>query len=134
MVHDLSSTMLYIHPPLAIMGYVLVVLAFLSTWLSRWEKPWAKRAELLALYAWLFTFLGLVSGMIWAQLAWGRFWGWDPKETATLVLFIAVFLRWWAGAERKNMRTRLYLSVLCVLLVAVAASSSWIVRGLHSYI
>ncbi|MCK4717495.1 MAG: cytochrome c biogenesis protein CcsA, partial [Thermoplasmata archaeon] len=72
MVHDLSSTMLYIHPPLAIMGYVLVVLAFLSTWLSRWEKPWAKRAELLALYAWLFTFLGLVSGMIWAQLAWGR--------------------------------------------------------------
>ena len=32
--------------------------------------------------------LGILSGAIWAQTAWGRYWGWDPKETWTLVTWL----------------------------------------------
>ncbi|MCA9320991.1 MAG: cytochrome c biogenesis protein CcsA, partial [Planctomycetes bacterium] len=33
-------------------------------------------------------FAGLILGGIWASESWGRFWGWDPKETWALVLFL----------------------------------------------
>jgi len=32
--------------------------------------------------------LGIVTGAIWAQNAWGRYWGWDPKETWALVTWL----------------------------------------------
>jgi cytochrome c-type biogenesis protein CcsB len=32
--------------------------------------------------------LGILSGAIWAQRAWGRYWGWDPKETWALVTWL----------------------------------------------
>lgn len=36
----------------------------------------------------LFTVGGLIFGMIWANKAWGRYWGWDPKETWALITFL----------------------------------------------
>jgi ABC-type transport system involved in cytochrome c biogenesis permease subunit len=40
--------------------------------------------------AWGFPWLtlGIFSGAIWAQNAWGRYWGWDPKETWSLVTWL----------------------------------------------
>jgi len=37
-----------------------------------------------------FPFLALVIllGTLWADIAWGRYWGWDPKETASLVTWL----------------------------------------------
>jgi ABC-type transport system involved in cytochrome c biogenesis permease subunit len=35
--------------------------------------------------------LTLMTGALWAQQAWGRFWSWDPKETASLVTW-AIYL------------------------------------------
>ena len=32
--------------------------------------------------------LGILTGAIWAQYAWGRYWGWDPKETWALVTWL----------------------------------------------
>jgi cytochrome c-type biogenesis protein CcsB len=41
-----------------------------------------------------FLTLGIVTGSYWASQAWGRYWGWDPKETASLVtwLVFAIYL------------------------------------------
>ncbi|MBB6378508.1 cytochrome c-type biogenesis protein CcsB [Pseudonocardia eucalypti] len=36
----------------------------------------------------LYTF-AIIAGAIWAESAWGRFWGWDPKETVALVVWVA---------------------------------------------
>lgn len=38
--------------------------------------------------------LGILTGAIWAQRAWGRYWGWDPKETWTLVTWLWYILVW----------------------------------------
>lgn len=37
----------------------------------------------------LFTTITLFSGMIWADAAWGSPWNWDPRETTTLILWVA---------------------------------------------
>ncbi len=36
----------------------------------------------------LWTFGVLVAGPIWAEYAWGRYWGWDPKEVWSLVTWV----------------------------------------------
>jgi ABC-type transport system involved in cytochrome c biogenesis permease subunit len=44
---------------------------------------------------------GVILGGIWAHFSWGRFWGWDPKETWALIALFAILHRcmgdWWAG-------------------------------------
>ncbi|MDW7997957.1 MAG: c-type cytochrome biogenesis protein CcsB, partial [Thermodesulfovibrio sp.] len=54
----------------------------------------------------IFTIGGLVFGAIWADQAWGRYWGWDPKETWSLITWFvyafylhAKFIRGWRGTK-----------------------------------
>ena len=43
------------------------------------------RFHAFAFPLWTFT---IAAGAIWAEYAWGRFWGWDPKETWSLVTWV----------------------------------------------
>ncbi len=83
----------------------------------------------------LFTLGGLVFGAIWAQHAWGRYWGWDPKETWMLItwffyaLYLHVRVKWgWRDAKT---------AWLAVGGFAVAMFTWWgvnyLLAGLHSY-
>jgi cytochrome c-type biogenesis protein CcsB len=38
--------------------------------------------------------LSMIFGMIWAEVAWGRYWGWDLKETWTLITWLVYALYW----------------------------------------
>ena len=46
----------------------------------------AFRVHAFAFVLWTFT---VAAGAIWAEYAWGRYWGWDPKEVWSLVAFLA---------------------------------------------
>lgn len=81
------------------------------------------------------TFLGTVLGGFWADQAWGRFWGWDPKENGALLLIL------W-GAFALHARPARLLDDLGVALVGVwglaIVAFSWfgvnmMAQGLHSY-
>ena len=63
------------------------------------RKPWAKRLpdletldqlsyRLVAFVFPLWTF-AVIAGAIWAEAAWGRYWGWDPKETWAFITWVA---------------------------------------------
>ncbi len=76
----------------------------------------------------------IILGSWWASIAWSRYWGWDPKETAALVtwLIYAVYLharnrRSWAG------RPAALLLVVGFGMVLVTYSGSLWFSGLHSY-
>jgi ABC-type transport system involved in cytochrome c biogenesis permease subunit len=129
--HELNSAMMFVHPPLAIAGHVSVFLFALALFLSRDKEKKAVRFAGLA--AWLLTFLGLVTGMIWAQTAWGSYWSWDPKETLTLVLFVAVSASYISYYE-KRVRLAKGLSVVSCTLSVITAASSFIIAGLHSFV
>jgi cytochrome c-type biogenesis protein CcsB len=76
----------------------------------------------------------IILGSWWASIAWSRYWGWDPKETAALVTWLtyAVYLharnqRSWAG------RPAALLLVVGFGMVLVTYSGSLWFSGLHSY-
>src|SRR5690625_2251988 len=63
----------------------------------------AFRLNAIGFVLWTFT---LIPGAIWTEAAWGRFWGWDPKEVWTFIIWVvyAAYLharatRGWAGAR-----------------------------------
>jgi ABC-type transport system involved in cytochrome c biogenesis permease subunit len=123
--------MLYIHPPLALVGYFFIfVFAF---FLFKHGTGKNKIAKNSGIAAWVFTFLGLVTGMIWAQIAWGSYWSWDPKETLTLALFVFLSMAEVAYFEMKPKLSKLLILITCVLTI-VTGLSSFIIAGLHSYI
>lgn len=83
----------------------------------------------------VFTLGGLIFAMIWAQIAWTRFWGWDPKEVWALItfLFYAAFMhlrlsKGWHG-EKSAWLAVVGFAIIMFNLVAV----NLIIAGLHSY-
>lgn len=82
-----------------------------------------------------FTLGAMIFGMVWAQHAWGRPWGWDPKEVWSLItwLIFALYLHSrviWGWRDHKTA----WLAVLGFL----AALFTWfgvnyVISGLHSY-
>lgn len=47
------------------------------------------RLDRVLLYPALYLLgLGIITGAVWANVSWGRYWAWDPKETWALVTFL----------------------------------------------
>ncbi len=90
------------------------------------------RCHAFAFPLWTFT---IAAGAIWAQYAWGRFWGWDPKETWSLVTWIiyAGYLHARVTVGWKGRRA--------AVVGVIGLASFWfnfigvnlLVSGLHSY-
>ncbi|MDM5211844.1 c-type cytochrome biogenesis protein CcsB [Peribacillus sp. RS7] len=83
----------------------------------------------------IFTLGALIFAMIWAQVAWTRFWGWDPKEVWALItwLFYAAFLhlrmsKGWQG-EKSAWLAVIGFAIMIFNLIFV----NLVIAGLHSY-
>ena len=48
----------------------------------------ARSVYAILCFALLFSFAGTMLGGIWADMSWGRFWGWDPKENGALMIVL----------------------------------------------
>ncbi len=129
--HSLNSMMLYIHPPLAIIGYVLTFLFAILILKKNYLE--SRITKITGRGLWLFTLLGLLTGMLWAQFAWGSYWSWDPKETMTLALFLSASTGQLFYFEKKYTATK-WLSLLTCGLVILTGLSSFIFAGFHSYL
>ncbi|HIW33680.1 MAG TPA: cytochrome c biogenesis protein CcsA [Candidatus Paenibacillus intestinavium] len=83
----------------------------------------------------IFTLGGLIFAMIWAEIAWGRFWAWDPKEVWALItwLFYSAYLhfrlsRGWHG------RPSAWLAVIgFVIVLFTLVGVNLLIAGMHSY-
>lgn len=103
------------------------------------KMPSAEKIDVIAYRANAFAFplwtLVIAAGAIWAQYSWGRYWGWDPKETWSLVTWAiyAAYLhaRSTAGWKGRN----------AAIIAIIGMISFWwnfvgvnlVVQGLHSY-
>jgi cytochrome c-type biogenesis protein CcsB len=82
----------------------------------------------------LYTF-GVIAGAIWAEAAWGRYWGWDPKETWAFITWViyAGYLHARATVGWKGNRA----AVINLLGFAAMTFNFFVVNmvisGLHSY-
>jgi cytochrome c-type biogenesis protein CcsB len=82
----------------------------------------------------LFTF-GVICGAIWAESAWGRFWGWDPKETCAFVAWViyAVYLHARATAGWRGSRAAVINILGFAAMVFNLFFINLVTSGLHSY-
>ncbi|BEI31747.1 cytochrome c biogenesis protein (chloroplast) [Bryopsis sp. KO-2023] len=82
-----------------------------------------------------FLTIGILSGAVWANEAWGSYWSWDPKETWALItwLIFAIylhtrFIRGWSGIKSSIIASLGFIVVwICYLGVNLLG------KGLHSY-
>ena len=55
------------------------------------EISYLKSVSELILYPAIFLLaIGIFIGAVWANMSWGRYWGWDPKETWVLITYFGV--------------------------------------------
>jgi ABC-type transport system involved in cytochrome c biogenesis permease subunit len=94
-----NNALLTVHVATAIIAYGSFTIAFAAAVLflvqpqgGRWGLP---RPEMLdeigyraIVVGFPFLTLVLILGALWADIAWGRYWGWDPKETASLFTWL----------------------------------------------
>lgn len=83
----------------------------------------------------LFTLGGLLFAMIWAQIAWGRFWGWDPKEVWALItfLFYAAMLHLRLSKSWEGEKTAWMAILGFGIIIFNQVFVNLIIAGLHSY-
>ncbi len=85
-------------------------------------------------FGFLFLSVGIITGAVWANSAWGSYWSWDPKETWSLItwfiyatLLHARMMRGWHG------RRIAYLSIVGFMAVLFTYFGVNLLPGLHSY-
>jgi cytochrome c-type biogenesis protein CcsB len=86
-------------------------------------------------FGFLFLTVGIVSGAVWANSAWGTYWSWDPKETWSLVTWFIYaiylhcrFMRGWRGAPAAWIAVIGFAAV-----VFTYVGVNFLLSGLHSY-
>lgn len=141
-----NAPLLTVHVGLAVISYGIFATAFGAAvaYLVQGQDDrvsWLPSHKVLDEVAYRAVILGfpifatmIILGSWWASIAWSRYWGWDPKETAALVTWLtyAVYLharnqRAWAG------RPAALLLVVAFGMVIVTYSGSLWFSGLHAY-
>jgi cytochrome c-type biogenesis protein CcsB len=141
-----NPPLLTIHVGMAVLSYGIFATSFAAgvAYLAQGQQDrfaWLPTHKVLDEVAYRAVIIGfpifatmIILGSWWASIAWSRYWGWDPKETAALVtwLIYAVYLharnqRSWAG------RPAALLLVVGFGMVLVTYSGSLWFNGLHAY-
>ncbi|MCV7346011.1 c-type cytochrome biogenesis protein CcsB [Mycolicibacterium rhodesiae] len=101
--------------------------------------PDAQTLDRIAYRTTIFAFpvfgFGVIFGAIWAEEAWGRYWGWDPKETVSFIAWVA-YAAYLHARSTAGWRERKAAWVNVVGFVAMLFNLFFInlvIAGLHSY-
>ena len=151
LIPALKSNWLIAHVITCFLGYAAFAIAFgisliylfkqrhpedKSNFLSHFPKPRAldELTHQMVMFGFLFLSIGIITGSVWANSAWGSYWSWDPKETWSLITWFvyATFLharmmRGWSGKRIA------YLSILGFMAVIFTYFGVNLLPGLHSY-
>lgn len=86
----LHSPWLSLHVSLVMTSYAMLVIVAVTAGRGLFREPDRMRRRALGLLrpALYLLGLGIITGSVWANESWGRYWGWDPKETWALVTFL----------------------------------------------
>ncbi len=136
-VHVITVTVGYVGTFLSgFLGLIYILRGlFTKTLDAATGKALARMIYGIVCFATLFSFIGTVTGGIWADQSWGRFWGWDPKENGALIIVLwnalILHLRWGGIIRERGL-------VNCAVFGNIVTAWSWfgvnmLGIGLHSY-
>lgn len=136
----LNSPLLSIHVGIIMMAYALLALTFICA-LVAFLLP--REAEVLAVLSRIFLYpalttlgLGIFIGAIWANISWGTYWSWDPKETwalITLMVYAVVVHTQSLPVFRKPRVYHAYMLLAFLTLLMTYFGVNYFLGGMHSY-
>ena len=103
------------------------------------KLPDAQTLDRIAYRTTIFAFpvfgFGVIFGAIWAEEAWGRYWGWDPKETVSFIAWViyAAYLHARSTAGWRDKKAAWINVAGFVAMVFNLFAINLVVSGLHSY-
>jgi len=127
----------YFHVPLAWVGFLAFLVVFIGSILYLWKRSviWDSIAWASAEVGVVFTSLVLITGSIWAKAAWGIWWTWDARLTATLVLWFVyvayLMVRGYAREESQGARFSAVLGIVGFINVPIVALAINLWRTQH---
>jgi len=138
----LQSIWLVLHVTLAFIGESFFVVSFVAAIVFLAAKDEDRRGDMDRLMTTsigigypIFTAGALIFGAIWAETAWGRWWGWDPKETWALITWL-IYTAFLHTRLVKKLRGRTS-AVLAIVGFAATVFTffgvNFLLSGLHSY-
>ena len=142
----LNSPLLTIHVSIIMMAFALLSLTFIcgltgiACRLIERSDDTAERLSLLSrvfLYPALTTLgFGIFIGAIWANVSWGMYWSWDPKEVWALITFMvyAVVVHTQSlPMFRRPMTYHLYVTLSFLTILMTYFGVNYLLGGMHSY-
>ena len=142
----LQSPLLSIHVMVIMVSYVLFAFMMLNgvaAFIISARGGSIERVEYLQtvsnimLYPAVFLLTaGIFIGAVWANISWGRYWGWDPKEVWALITMLVYSLGLHAGSLkwfRKPMNFHLFCILAFISVLITYFGVNFLLGGLHSY-
>ena len=143
----LRSPLLSIHVVVIMISYTLLAFTMLNgiaavaikVTLKNREEEIAElqRTSILMLYPAVFLLTaGIFIGALWANVSWGRYWGWDPKEVWALITMLVYSAALHSGSI-KAMRRPMFFHIYCIMAFLTVLITyfgvNFILGGMHSY-
>ena len=142
----LQTPLLGIHVSVIMLAYTLFAIIAINGIIGLCAK--SKRKQLMhlsqiLLYPAEFCLMaGIFIGAVWANMSWGRYWGWDPKETwALITMLVYALLLHFPWLKNKlpitNNQSPIYFHILSIVafffVLFTYFGVSYLLGGLHSY-
>jgi|TARA_B100000315_G_scaffold150685_1_gene139458 heme exporter protein C len=127
----------YLMVPMGWLTLLAFLVVFISSilYLAKKESRWDILAYSSAEVGFVFTTLVIITGSIWAKPIWEVWWTWDPRLTATLVLWLiyaAYFVvRSFAAEESQGARLAAVVGIIGFVDIPIIAMATTLWKGLH---
>lgn len=136
----LNSPLLSLHVSIIMLSYALLSVTFLISLAALCRPAEAERARLQSLVvlypAVALLAVGIFLGAVWANVSWGRYWGWDPKEVWALITLLVYVLPLHSQSLPLLRRPRayhIYIALAFATVLMTYFGVNYYLTGLHSY-
>ena len=134
----LNSRLLPLHVSTIMMAYTLLLLTFIVSLVGvampKQRQKMYHFSQFLLFPALMLLCFGIFIGAIWANVSWGTYWSWDPKETwalITLMIYAAPAHRTFSNLSTMNYHIYMALAFFTILMTYLGVN--YFLGGMHSY-
>ena len=142
----LNSPLLSIHVSLMMISYTLLFFvtfsslsALITYWIKKEEKVMErhKTLNIVLLYPAIFCLTaGIFTGAVWANVSWGSYWSWDPKETWALISLLVYSFSFHTESIsflRRPKFFHIYMVIAFLFILITYFGVNYLFGGMHSY-
>ncbi len=136
----LNSPLLCIHVSVIMLAYALLSITFacgVTALILPRKAAYLQVLSLIFLYPSITALcIGIFTGAIWANISWGTYWSWDPKEVwalITLMVYAVAVHSQSLPSLRKPLRYHLYVVIAFLALLMTYFGVNYFLGGMHSY-